>query len=214
MEATSAICIQEDSQRLSVEAVIAACRPKWEKLQYQVRQEIHAPETAEYYLLGYKQEKMLELYIRSGSRKFSKNYVWTADSGQQGPKLQEGDGQVPEGIYTIEYLNPASRFHLSLKMNYPNAFDREMAALDGRENLGGDIFIHGKNTSTGCIAIGDEMMEELFSYVALTGPEQFTIAVFPFRLEPGKTFVPMQEMPSWTSRLYKELTVFYQQLEK
>ena len=37
----------------------------------------------------------------------------------------------------IASLNPNSQFHLSLELNYPNAFDREVAARDGRTNLGG-----------------------------------------------------------------------------
>ena len=53
------------------------------------------------------------------------------------------DRQIPEGIYGIEYLNPNSRFHLSLKRSYPNEFDRKRATEDGWSNLGGDILIHG-----------------------------------------------------------------------
>ena len=77
-------------------------------------------------------------------------------SGTLGPKLREGDGQIPEGLYRIEYLNPNSSYHLSLKIDYPNAFDREKGRSDGRERLGYDIFIHGKSVTVGCIPIGDE----------------------------------------------------------
>ncbi len=65
------------------------------------------------------------------------------------PKFKEGDGQIPEGIYGIEYLNPNSKFHLSMKINYPNSFDKEMAKIDNRKNLGGDIMIHGSNKTIG-----------------------------------------------------------------
>ena len=44
----------------------------------------------------------------------------------------------------IEYLNPNSRFYLSLKVSYPNVSDRARAKVDKRVNLGGDIMIHGK----------------------------------------------------------------------
>jgi murein L,D-transpeptidase YafK len=70
-------------------------------------------------------------------------------SGKAGPKLREGDGQVPEGIYRIDGLNPNSSYHLSLKLNYPNDFDLEQARTEGRTELGGDIFIHGKAVSIG-----------------------------------------------------------------
>ena len=40
-------------------------------------------------------------------------------SGVLGPKLSEGDRQVPEGIYTIAYMNPNSISHLSLALELP-----------------------------------------------------------------------------------------------
>ena len=63
--------------------------------------------------------------------------VGAAFSGTLGPKLREGDGQIPEGIYGIGYLNPNSSYYLSLKVTYPNASDRARAKKDGRTNLGG-----------------------------------------------------------------------------
>ena len=69
-------------------------------------------------------------------------YPILAASGVLGPKLREGDKQVPEGIYGAEALNPNSKFHLSIRLNYPNTFDRRMAQSDGRTQLGGDIMIH------------------------------------------------------------------------
>jgi len=69
------------------------------------------------------------------------DYRITAASGTAGPKLREGDRQVPEGIYRIVGLNPNSRYHLSMKLDYPNAFDRHQAARDGRARPGSDIFI-------------------------------------------------------------------------
>ena len=100
-------------------------------------------------LVAIKDEKILELYARSadGTWKFVYRYTVLAASGGMGPKLKQGDKQVPEGVYAISLLNPNSRYHVSLRVNYPNAFDREMAAADGRENLGGDIMIHGKAAS-------------------------------------------------------------------
>ena len=76
-------------------------------------------------------------------------------SGRLGPKLKEGDRQVPEGLYRVESLNPNSRYHLSLRVNYPNEQDKSYGRLDGRNNLGTDIMIHGKDCSIGCLAMGD-----------------------------------------------------------
>ena len=52
-----------------------------------------------------------------------KTYPVLAQSGTGGPKLREGDLQIPEGIYKIELLNPQSSYHLSMRLNYPNEFD-------------------------------------------------------------------------------------------
>ena len=89
---------------------------------------------AQVVLVVFKQEKVLEIYaagITSSLQRVAR-YPILAASGGPGPKLREGDRQVPEGIYRIESLNPNSRFHLSLRLNYPNDFDRRVAAMDQR----------------------------------------------------------------------------------
>ena len=115
-------------------------------------------------LVGLKQERRLEVYAGDDddALRFIRSYPVLAASGVLGPKLREGDHQVPEGLYRIDGLNPNSRFHLSLKVSYPNEFDRRIAADEGRSDLGGDIFIHGQAVSVGCLAMGDTVAEELF----------------------------------------------------
>jgi hypothetical protein len=96
-------------------------------------------------LVGFKRERELDLLAAGPGRPlaFIRSYpIWGA-SGVLGPKLREGDGQVPEGIYGIEYLNPNSVAHLSLALTYPNDYDRARAEEDGRDDLGGNIMIHG-----------------------------------------------------------------------
>jgi len=85
-------------------------------------------------LVGLKSEKRVDVHAAGGdgATRFIRSYPILAASGRPGPKLKRGDRQVPEGVYAIESLNPNSRFHLALRVGYPNAFDREMGALDGR----------------------------------------------------------------------------------
>lgn len=109
----------------------------------------------------------------------------TARSGTLGPKLREGDGQIPEGFYRVESLNPNSRYHLSLRLDYPNASDRARATGDGRSGLGGDIMIHGSDRSVGCIAIGDPAIEELFCCAAAVGPENVSVLIAPYDMRRG-----------------------------
>src|SRR5688572_1161084 len=65
-------------------------------------------------LVGLKAERRLEVYAAdsTGVMRRIRAYPILAASGVAGPKLREGDRQVPEGIYRIESLNPNSRFHL------------------------------------------------------------------------------------------------------
>ena len=108
--------------------------------------------------VGVKQEKMLEIWASGANGQFRliRTYPILGASGLLGPKLREGDRQVPEGIYRIESLNPNSRYHLSMRINYPNEFDRACAKEENRTNIGGDIMIHGGSASIGCLAMGDE----------------------------------------------------------
>jgi len=167
--------------------------------------------------IGLKQEKILEIYARSGTNDFKRvrSYPILAASGGAGPKLREGDRQVPEGIYGIESLNPNSRFHLSLRVDYPNAFDREQAAREGRTNLGGDIMIHGSNVSVGCLAMGDEAAEDLFVLAADTGLKNITVILAPvdFRDE-HKTVPASAKSPAWMAGLYEKLRTQLKQFPK
>lgn len=161
---------------------------------------------AEVAYVAIKDEKALELHARSkeGSWTHVHRYRVLAASGTRGPKLMRGDKQVPEGIYRISYLNPNSAFHVSLRVNYPNSFDRKMAKKDGRKDLGGDIMIHGKNASAGCLAMGDSAAEELFVLAAEIGRKNVRMVIAPtdFR-KPKKSIVATG--PSWVPELYTEI---------
>jgi len=157
--------------------------------------------------VGLKQEKTLQIYARSdtNSFRFVRAFPILAASGVAGPKLREGDRQVPEGIYAIELLNPNSSYHLSLRVNYPNAFDREQARLEGRTNLGGDIMIHGKDKSIGCLAMGDEAAEDLFVLAADTGIKNISVILSPVDFRTGKGVPADAKRPAWTVGLYQEI---------
>jgi murein L,D-transpeptidase YafK len=131
--------------------------------------------------LGFKSEKRIDVYAGNpgGSLKWIRNYPILAASGGLGPKYREGDLQVPEGLYGINFLNPNSLYHLSMRISYPNQVDRIQAKREGRTNLGGDIMIHGRQVSIGCLAMGDEAAEDLFVLSAKTGLEKIRIVLSP-----------------------------------
>lgn len=124
------------------------------------------------------------------------SYPIVAASGGPGPKLREGDRQVPEGVYRVEGLNPNSAYHLSIKVGYPNDSDAAHAAAEGRSDPGGDIFIHGKDLSIGCLAIGDDAIEELFVLVEQVGITSADVVIAPHDLRRDPA-IPAGEFPQW-----------------
>jgi hypothetical protein len=162
---------------------------------------------AEMTLVAIKDEKALELYARpvGGVWKHIHRYPVLAASGASGPKLRKGDMQVPEGVYGISLLNPNSKFHVSMRVDYPNAFDRRMAAKDGRKELGGDIMIHGKNVSKGCLAVGDAAAEELFVLASRTGLPKVKLVVAPTDFRRYGIPDPAAGQPAWVPKLYTEV---------
>jgi len=156
-------------------------------------------------LLAFKDVKRLELWARDGSEwRHVRDYPIRGASGDLGPKLQEGDGQVPEGAYQIKGLNPNSAFHLSMELDYPNAWDLEHARAEGRSHPGTDIFIHGASASIGCLAMGDSAIEELFVLVVDVGPENADVYIAPtdLRTEPSPS---IRSGPAWLPELYDDL---------
>jgi len=166
----------------------------------------HAPVLPErLWLMGVKDERRLELWAEDAARRrvLVRSWRMLAASGTAGPKLREGDLQVPEGVYLIDSLNPNSAYHLSLRVSYPNAADRAWAARDGRTRLGGNIYIHGKDVSIGCIAIGDEGIEELFWLAATVGRRPFTVVIVPTDLR--RNPAPAVPAAPWAPELYRAL---------
>ncbi|HEV7401285.1 MAG TPA: L,D-transpeptidase family protein [Chthoniobacteraceae bacterium] len=135
------------------------------------------------YLRIFKQEAELEVWARMKHQPF--RLLMTVpilkSSGAPGPKRKEGDRQVPEGFYAIDRFNPDSEFHLSMRIDYPNASDR---ILSDREKPGGDIYIHGSNLTIGCVPLGDEKIEELFILgldTRAAGQSSIPVHLFPAR---------------------------------
>jgi murein L,D-transpeptidase YafK len=132
------------------------------------------------------------------------DYPVFAASGKAGPKLREGDRQVPEGFYRITDLNPNSKFHLSLKLDYPNTFDWQHAVEEDRKSPGSNIFIHGSAWSVGCLAIGNQNVEELYALVSRVGPEQVQVMILPHDFR-KKDYAIKHGDPHWLEELYDYL---------
>jgi hypothetical protein len=160
-------------------------------------------------LVALKREARLELWADGGRGwTFVRSYLVRASSGGLGPKRRLGDHQVPEGVYGIEALNPDSLYHLSMRIAYPNAFDRARAIDDGRTRLGGDIMIHGSNVSDGCIPVGDEAVEELYALTARVGTDAVRVIISPLdlrRVDVNAASARATERPTWLPALYSTI---------
>lgn len=134
------------------------------------------------YLRGFKEERLLELWLRSSEGwKLWHSYPIAAASGRLGPKLREGDYQVPEGFYTVttRQMNPASKYHLAFNLGYPNTYDQH------HQRTGSYIMVHGRDVSIGCLAMTDPAIEEIYLLVQAAlekGQHAIPVHLFPFRL--------------------------------
>lgn len=140
------------------------------------------------FIRAFKEERELELFVENktiGKFELFRTYPIVAASGELGPKLAEGDGQVPEGFYYAgqKAMNPNSTYHLAFNIGFPNSFDR----AHGR--TGSFIMVHGSTASVGCLAMTDEKIEEIYTLcqAALdSGQPFFRVHIFPFRMTPER----------------------------
>lgn len=143
----------------------------------------------EIYIRSFKFDSQLEVWGRNNKKeafRLFKTYKICALSGTIGPKRMDGDFQVPEGFYYINTFRPNSNFHMALGINYPNPADH---LLSDSIKPGGDIFIHGKCVTQGCIPIQDQQIEELYllaAYARASGQDFIPVHIFPIRFNNDK----------------------------
>lgn len=137
------------------------------------------------FIRAFKESRELEVWLQQVKTKKwvqVKTYqIHTWGGGILGPKLAEGDGQAPEGIYSVgvDALNPNSSYHLSFNIGYPNSFDK------AKGRTGSLIMIHGAKVSIGCFAMTDPVIEQIYlmAEAALgAGQKKFPVHLFPFRM--------------------------------
>ncbi|WP_264050547.1 L,D-transpeptidase family protein [Methylobacterium flocculans] len=131
----------------------------------------------------FKKEAELEVWKRGTNGQYAllKTFPICRWSGQLGPKTKQGDRQAPEGFYTVTpgQMNPNSSYYLSFDTGYPNAYDR----ANGR--TGNYIMVHGTCSSSGCFAMTDESMGEIYALARDSfagGQRAFQFQSYPFRM--------------------------------
>ena len=134
---------------------------------------------------AFKKEAELEIWKQQADGQYTllKTYPMCRWSGQLGPKVKEGDRQVPEGFYTITpgQMNPNSAYYLSFNVGYPNAYDR------AHGYSGGSIMVHGACSSAGCFSMTDEQISEIYAVAREAfggGQRAIQMQSLPFRMTP------------------------------
>jgi murein L,D-transpeptidase YafK len=165
------------------------------------------------FIRTFKEERELELFVENketGKFELFRTYPIAAASGTLGPKLAEGDRQVPEGFYFVGpgAMNPNSAFHLSFNIGYPNEYDR----ANGR--TGSFIMVHGNSVSIGCLAMTDEKIEEIYAICGAAhegGQPFFRVHIFPFRMTDERMAAAVES--EWID-FWKNLKTGYDLFEK
>src|SRR3954451_9259986 len=133
----------------------------------------------------FKEEAELEVWKQDTTGRFQllKIYPICRWSGDLELKLYEGDRHAPEGVYTVtpELMNPNSNYYLAINTGFPNSFDK----ANNRD--GSLLMIHGDCSSSGCYAMTDEQISEIYSLArdSLLGRPSFQVQAYPFRLTPA-----------------------------
>ena len=174
-------CLGEDAYQLPAQAT-NELSPALLSLLQQKNMPKHSPILVRIF----KEESELEVWKQdaTGHFQFLKIYPICRWSGDLGPKIHEGDRQAPEGFYTItsELMNANSNYYLAINTGFPNTFDK------ANDRDGSFLMIHGDCASSGCYAMTDEQIGEIYSLArnSLLGDKpSFQIQAYPFRLTPA-----------------------------
>ncbi|MEI9924773.1 MAG: murein L,D-transpeptidase family protein [Bradyrhizobium sp.] len=178
---TPAICLDAISNPLPGKAT-KELPPELLSLLQQKKMPKHSP----IILRIFKEEAELEVWKQDTSGHFEslKTYPICRWSGDLGPKLYEGDRQTPEGFYSVTpaQMNPNSNYYLAINTGFPNSFDK------ANNRAGSFLMIHGDCWSSGCFAMTDEQIGEIYGLardVFLGGLPSFQVQAYPFRLTPA-----------------------------
>lgn len=131
----------------------------------------------------FKQESELEVWKINGTGRYAllKTYPMCRWSGKLGPKKANGDRQAPEGFYHVSrgMLNPKSQYYVSFNLGYPNRLESALGYT------GEALMVHGACSSSGCYALTDQGVGEIYSVVSKalsSGQDRFQVQAYPYRM--------------------------------
>jgi murein L,D-transpeptidase YafK len=130
----------------------------------------------------FKAESELEVWMRKGNGfVLFETYPICHWTGTLGPKMREGDKQSPEGFYSItaRQSRHRGRWRKAFNLGFPNALDQRL------QRTGSYILLHGGCSSTGCFAMTDAVLDEIYALAQSAmahGQQRVHIHIFPFRM--------------------------------
>jgi murein L,D-transpeptidase YafK len=148
----------------------------------------------------FKQESELEVWKidKTGNYALLKTYPMCRWSGKLGPKMKTGDRQAPEGFYHVSagMLNPNSQYYVSFNLGYPNRLESALGYT------GEALMVHGACSSSGCYAMTDAQVGEIYAIVARAlqgGQDRFQVQAYPFRMTARNMVAHRNDpnMPFW-----------------
>ncbi|MCP4441309.1 MAG: hypothetical protein GY810_20580 [Aureispira sp.] len=169
------------------------------------------------YLRAFKDESEMEIWAKPKKDKTFRlltTYHFYKGMTELGPKQREGDWQVPEGCYFIDYFNPHSDYILSLRINYPNAVDSIRNAHEAQ--MGSAICIHGNVASVGCLAMTDlriPMIYILATEAMDNGQTQIPVHIFPYRMTTANQYRINPGYPQ-NHDFWRSLEIIYKEFER
>ncbi|HXD93704.1 MAG TPA: L,D-transpeptidase family protein [Bacteroidia bacterium] len=174
-------------QQLKYPHVAQAYKEKWSAISKNFKEKGIDSNDFNVLIRVFKEEKTVELWLKA--KNVAKYIYYTSysicrSSGVLGPKRTEGDLQVPEGFYKVNFFNAYSDYYLAMQVDYPNQSDKIL----GRKPFGGEIMIHGNCVTIGCIPITDDKIKELYLICLYSKGAGHDVIVhsFPFKLEAKK----------------------------
>ncbi|MBI3518634.1 MAG: L,D-transpeptidase family protein [Bacteroidetes bacterium] len=204
------------SAQLKYAKVKDAYDAKWPALKDDMKTKGINAENYDIYLRAFKYEKKMEVWLKNSSETsytLFRTYDICASSGDLGPKRKEGDGQVPEGFYTIDLFNPTSNYYLSMRVSYPNSSD---LILKQGKNAGGAIMVHGNCVTIGCMPMTDDKIKELYVLCleAKNRNRVVKIDIFPIKLNASNLKLLEANYPKEKINFWNSLKPAYDYFEK
>lgn len=131
----------------------------------------------------FKEESELEVWKQDSTGRYAllKTFPICRWSGKLGPKRNDGDRQAPEGFYSVGMgmLNPRSQYYLSFDLGYPNRLESSLGST------GSALMVHGACSSSGCYAMTDQGVGEIYAIVKASldaGQTAFQVQALPFKM--------------------------------